>query len=130
MFEDCGKKIQSVSIVFFVLGLIGALVLAIVLGDKLDSFWAGAGAFLGFGVLSFVGTLIINGFGKIVENNEGQLKALERSAKREENKKEEEREEQIIRDCGWKCVCGRVNSSYISTCYCGKKRNEGEVKTK
>ena len=45
------------------------------------------------------------------------------------SKTEKERQQEILDNGGWKCVCGRVNYSYSSCClHCGKSRIEGEVK--
>ena len=33
-------------------------------------------------------------------------------------------DEQIIADGGWKCSCGRINYYYVSTCACGKSKND------
>ena len=43
-------------------------------------------------------------------------------------KTEKERQQEILDEGGWKCVCGRVNYHYVSSCACGKNRREGEVK--
>ena len=44
------------------------------------------------------------------------------------SKTEKERQQEIIDNGGWKCICGRVNYQYSSRCYCGKSRSEGDVK--
>lgn len=43
-------------------------------------------------------------------------------------KTEKERQQEILDEGGRKCVCGRVNYHYVSSCACGKNRREGEVK--
>ena len=32
--------------------------------------------------------------------------------------------EQVLAAGGWKCSCGRVNASYVSSCSCGKSKSE------
>ena len=34
------------------------------------------------------------------------------------------RDEQIIAAGGWKCSCGRTNYHYVSTCVCGRSKND------
>ena len=43
-------------------------------------------------------------------------------------KTEKERQQEILDDGGWKCVCGRVNYHYVSSCACGRSKREGNVK--
>ena len=39
---------------------------------------------------------------------------------------EKEREQWILDNGGWKCLCGRVNEHYVSSCTCGRSRIDGE----
>ena len=34
------------------------------------------------------------------------------------------RDEDVLKQGGWKCTCGRVNPSYTGTCACGKRKGE------
>ena len=34
------------------------------------------------------------------------------------------RDEEVVKQGGWKCTCGRVNPSYTGTCACGKRKGE------
>ena len=34
------------------------------------------------------------------------------------------RDDAILKQGGWRCTCGRVNSSYTGTCACGKRKEE------
>ena len=34
------------------------------------------------------------------------------------------RNEQIIADGGWRCLCGRTNHHYVSTCVCGRHKRD------
>ena len=34
------------------------------------------------------------------------------------------RDEDVLKQGGWKCTCGRVNPSYTGTCACGKHKGE------
>jgi hypothetical protein len=34
------------------------------------------------------------------------------------------RDEEVLKQGGWKCTCGRVNPSYTGTCACGKRKVE------
>lgn len=31
-------------------------------------------------------------------------------------------DEQILADGGWRCLCGRINHHYVSTCVCGRHK--------
>ena len=37
---------------------------------------------------------------------------------------EETRKQDILKNGGWKCDCGRANFDYVSTCACGKNKRE------
>ena len=37
------------------------------------------------------------------------------------------RDEDVLKQGGWKCTCGRVNPSYTGTCACGKRKEEKKV---
>ena len=37
------------------------------------------------------------------------------------------RDEDVLKQGGWKCTCGRVNPSYTGTCVCGKRKEEKKV---
>lgn len=36
-------------------------------------------------------------------------------------------EEQLLRSGGWRCGCGRVNASYVSSCSCGRSKIEEPI---
>ena len=36
------------------------------------------------------------------------------------------RDEDVLKQGGWKCTCGRVNPSYTGTCACGKRKGENQ----
>ena len=36
----------------------------------------------------------------------------------------QEQQQKILDSGGWKCVCGAVNASYISTCQCGRTKRD------
>lgn len=38
-----------------------------------------------------------------------------------------ERERRLLSQGGWKCICGELNPYYVSSCVCGRNRNEGEI---
>ncbi|MBQ7277590.1 MAG: hypothetical protein IJR17_00070 [Clostridia bacterium] len=107
MFEDCGEKIKKIAVVCFVLSLIASIGLAIFLGDEENSFWIGALVFVAGCVVSYIESLLLYGFGCIVENNETQS-----------------REHSIIASGGWRCVCGCVNYAFDKKCRCGKSKDD------
>ena len=39
----------------------------------------------------------------------------------------ERNERRILESGGWRCVCGRVNNDYVSSCACGRAKREGDV---
>ena len=127
MFDNCGKKIQGISGVLLVVGIIATIILAIVFGkDKWGDFdfLRFIAILAGGGITVYIDALLLNGFGVIVESNESQKTVLEQPKKESEADSEKE----ILDEGGWKCVCGRVNYHYVSSCACGKNRREGEVK--
>lgn len=40
------------------------------------------------------------------------------------NSKDHDYEQQLLASGGWKCACGRVNAGYVSSCSCGKSKNQ------
>lgn len=44
----------------------------------------------------------------------------------EQEKKNElkRKDERMLQEDGWKCICGRLNASYIGTCSCGRTRSD------
>ncbi len=36
----------------------------------------------------------------------------------------ESEEKKVLASGGWKCICGRVNAAYVSTCYCGRNKSD------
>ena len=40
------------------------------------------------------------------------------------------RDDEVLKQGGWKCTCGRVNPSYTGTCACGKRKEEKKVPMK
>ena len=47
----------------------------------------------------------------------------------EQEKKNELRrkDERILQEDGWKCICGKINASYVGTCSCGRTRRDIEA---
>ena len=42
---------------------------------------------------------------------------------------EKDREQEMLDNGGWRCVCGRVNYNYVSSCgACNRSRREGDVR--
>ena len=71
MFKEAGKKIKVIAIILFVLIVITSIILAFVFGD-LGDFDSDAAVFFAFliggPVAGYIVTLILYGFGCIVEN--------------------------------------------------------------
>ncbi len=61
-------------------------------------------------------------------DNSETLKRSREQEERNREQKERDREKEILLNGGWKCVCGRVNRDYISTCACGKNKRDGIVR--
>ena len=137
MFEDSGKIIQKISIVFFVIGMTATVILAFVFGrdnwgDVNYLFFV---ILVGGGFTVYIDALLLNGFGIIVENNEAQKAALEKekmktAADKGSNNKEtpqinrsENRQSQNQSNGGWTCACGRHNQDYVFTCSCGRSKS-------
>ena len=126
MFDNCGKKIQGISVFALVVGIIATIILAIGFGKsgRHFDFLRFIAILAGGGFAVYVDAMFLYGFGLIVENNEAQKAELD-TPKMESEADEEKR---ILDEGGWKCVCGRVNYHSVSSCACGKNRREGEVK--
>lgn len=69
--------------------------------------------------LIWVSTVLLYGFGQLVENSD-DLVAYE------ENIVETQKQPwaNYEGEDEWKCSCGRVNADYITTCVCGKSKRE------
>ncbi|MBQ7999921.1 MAG: hypothetical protein IJ298_01725 [Ruminococcus sp.] len=147
MFENVGRKIQVVSVVVFVIMLIASLAGAIVLWATLPrwldgKFWIGLGTLVGGGVMAVFSSLMLQGYGIIVDANENKAEkpqtkkataTVSKSGlpeynggffKDAEKKKEEERKPAGSPAQGeWKCTkCGRINQDYVGTCGCGQRK--------
>lgn len=139
MFEDVGKKIQDLSVVVFVVLLIASLVGAIVLWATLSryvdgKFWIGFGVFVGGAVIAVVSSLMIRGFGIIVDSHENNY-----SVKQVENFNGTlpNYNSNLFRDMDnkkkpvgtpmqgeWMCSkCGSINQNYVGTCGCGQLKS-------
>lgn len=70
MFDNCGKKIRIISIIQLIIGWIASIVLAFVLAIEWDAFWPFLVILVGGGFITFFSSLIIYGFGIIVEHVE------------------------------------------------------------
>ena len=48
---------------------------------------------------------------------------------RERKQNELDWQQEMLDNGGWKCICGRVNDQYVSSCACGRSRSNGEKKS-
>ena len=92
MFENTGRKIKDFAYILFVIGVIASLITGI--------FFIRFSSFVVFGIIiggiisSYISSLFIYGFGKLVENSD---KLVEQGEKKDEEEIEEIDEEEAIR---------------------------------
>lgn len=101
LFSNAGPKIQYAAVVLFILEVIGSVILGMGLGrDRFGDLNAGCFFIIVFGViLSYVSSVVIYGFGELVEsvaNQSGHLKSTPNHMNHVEKKERIEREPQKI----------------------------------
>ena len=50
--------------------------------------------------------------------------ALPNRSKKSDSVQNRENDNILLANNGWRCSCGRVNASYVSSCGCGKSRRD------
>ena len=129
MWNNIGRKLQSLAKVLCWLGIIVSLISAIILWNQ-NSYYqstilAGILRLVTGCLASWIGSWAMYGLGLVVEHVEnggalsGQVvsSALTAIAQEAEDKKK-------LAAGGWRCECGRVNNNYITRCACGKNKND------
>ncbi len=90
MFENCGKKIRTVSIVLFWISATASIVLAFVVGKASPiSFFA---MLIGYPLLAYISTLFLVAFGDMTQNIQHIKDVYEQSTVKTNCKEEEKRE--------------------------------------
>lgn len=103
-------------IVCIVVGLICGLI-----GDAISKNRNMDGGFLWGFFLGVIGIIVV----AVRPNDNQKVKA---SSFNSLEKSQREREQEMLDEGGWKCVCGRVNYHYVSSCpVCRKSRREGDI---
>lgn len=69
MFNNVSKIIQNLAIVFFILGLIASFVVAIILWSY-EEVGLGFLVWIGGSIVSYLSSIMLYGYGKIIENQE------------------------------------------------------------
>lgn len=72
-------------------------------------------------VLSYISSLVLYGFGEILENTHSMKSKVNTIEKYFDKTL---RDEETLLSGGWQCSCGRVNPSYKLCCSCGKHKTE------
>ena len=96
MFENTGRKIKNFAYTFFVLGVIAAIIIGCYIMNNSPN----SGGFV-IMIATIIGSwffsLLLYGFGKLIENSDAIVKLIEKnSSKDEENTEEANQEEKEI----------------------------------
>lgn len=139
MFENAGSKLKTLAVIFFVIGLICCFI------SGISIMLAGNGGFLvGFliialGALScWISSLVMYALGEYTENTEyirQDVSSIKRLVEKNTANGTTSQEAQSAPSVPntrkadsskgeWKCVCGEVHQSYVTSCYCGKSKRE------
>ena len=138
MFDNVGQKIQKISKIIF-----GAcVVFGILIGIRAWSVFAnndkGGLGFVIFLLIVIFGScsawisqLMVQAYGKITESCELQIESFSQSKADTAKtiRKNQDAISTIVNpqanaDGSWICSCGRKNSSYVSSCMCGKNKRD------
>ena len=136
MFDNPGKKVQTLAFVLSVLLGGAALVIGVLLAgtDVLIS----VGVILGGVLVAYVAGLLLYALGSLVDNSQeiraylfrlenGDLEPKEPAAPAVRPEKPEREERRRFYEEGektWQCECGAVNPNRIKTCSCGRSLYE------
>ena len=72
MFNNCGSKVKTLALVFFILGLVGSFIGGIALMDADEGL--GIVMMLGGALFSYISSLLLATFGEIAENTAAIVK--------------------------------------------------------
>ncbi len=72
MFQNTGKKLKSIAIIMFLLMTVASIILAFVIGFRLDNVWLILLFLIGGPAFAYIGCLILHGFGSMVIAAESQ----------------------------------------------------------
>ena len=128
MFEDIGKKLKDLAKVLFVLGCIASVIGAIALWGQNNEYTPtilpGIGVLVGGLVCAWISSAFVYGFGELIDRAGSIDRKLGGTGSAMSILTEEARDRKTISEGGWKCACGRINQSYVSTCACGKNKRD------
>ena len=86
------------------------------------------------GIAGIISSFFIRAFAEVIEllqsikdNTSSKTTSTVLYANNKQSQSEEEKKDNSF-SSGWKCVCGRENAHYVSSCACGRNRRDGEVK--
>ena len=140
MFDKTGESIKTLAGIFgtigIIIGVIGWLVFMIALSGS-GGFWIGLLFMVVISLTSWISSLLLHGFGEIVDTAEYTKQIL---AEIEEDREKEQILVEIKKDMSreneknnfradkrneWECVCGLIHKNYVTSCYnCGKSKHE------
>ena len=127
-----GTACRTLSIIYGILGVIGAFVSAHTT-NKISGF--GMACVVFFGVILLVAMVAVGLYtlGEIYETSNNSYRAGSQSRKINalaqetvsSKSKRETEEKRKLSSGGWKCPdCGKMNNSYETTCSCGRRKND------
>ena len=128
MFENCGAKIKGIAKIAFILCLVIAVIALIAEFADMRRYLFGSLAAiiiveLILLVAGYISAIMIFGFGRLVEDVHSMREdQAEEIASVRQNIDNDKNEKKLMDNGGWKCRCGKVNASYISSCSCGASK--------
>ena len=123
-FENVGPKIKVMGQVCWVICIIAGIISGIAL-IGLNQPLFGILAIVSFLISGLIFSLLICGFGELVENSEeikNYIIKMNDSARQPAAKAVKMPQTPIEGE--WQCSCGQINKNYISSCQCGKNRRD------
>ncbi len=120
MFDNAGEKIQNYARVYLWVATIIEAIAGAKISEEHPILGFIIGAVIGF-VMNYLICLLMYAFGELTEKVERMHTNLYQLAA---DIKEENHNRSLLENGGWKCnFCGRINADYVTTCTCGKRKN-------
>ena len=125
MFRNCGTKIKGIAIIAYILCIVIAVILLIaeLTGGGTGSLTTTIILELTLLVAGYIVSLMIYGFGQMVENVHFLYEdQADQNARVRQKKDHDDNDKKLLENGGWQCRCGKVNASYITSCSCGASK--------
>ena len=139
MFDEIGGKIKTVAKIGCWIGIIFSIIEGCISIYATEEAMPGIAWIIGGALASWIGSFLLVGFGELIEatcetrdltyeftHRKGSvLSANEPAPVTVVRSNSGAQTKQVSAPAGgWICDCGRTNASYVSTCVCGRTKNE------